>query len=118
MRRSLWTGLGYAARLRRRARAWAALAILLVLVFANQIVYLNSIALARHAELAPWMEPYCAWLGCALKPPPDVARIELETSIAPHPRFANALRIRADLVNRADHRQPLPRMEVTLTDSE
>lgn len=107
-----------AARLRRRAHGWAALAVVLVLVLAGQFAYLNSVALARHAELAPWLEHYCAWLGCALKPPPDVARIELETSIAPHPRFVNALRIRADLVNRADHRQPLPRMEVTLTDSE
>ncbi len=107
-----------AARLRRRRVAWSALAALLVLALAGQIVFLNSIALARHPELAPWLESYCEWLGCALKPPPDVARIELETSIAPHPRFVNALRIRADLVNRADHPQPLPRMEVTLTDSE
>ncbi len=107
-----------AARRRRRRVAWSALAALLVLALAGQIVFLNSIALARHPELVPWLESYCGWLGCTLKPPPDVARIELETSIAPHPRFVNALRIRADLVNRADHPQPLPRMEVTLTDSE
>jgi predicted Zn finger-like uncharacterized protein len=107
-----------AASLRRRAIAWTMLTALLVLTLAGQAIYLNSVALARHPELAPWMEHYCGWLGCALKPPPDVARIELETSIAPHPRFVNALRIRADLINRADHPQPLPRMEVTLTDSE
>jgi len=97
---------------------WGVLGTLLVIILAGQLVYLNSIQLVRHADLRPWMEMFCQQTGCALKPPPDVARVELETSIAPHPRYVNALRIRADLVNRADHAQPMPRMEVTLTDSE
>lgn len=42
----------------------------------------------------------------------------VETRVAPHPRFAKALRVKATLVNRADSVQPYPLLEVSLIDNQ
>jgi hypothetical protein len=45
-------------------------------------------------------------------------RLDLtETQVTPHPRYDRALRIRATIVNRAEHAQPYPLLEVSLIDS-
>jgi hypothetical protein len=47
-----------------------------------------------------------------------MALIELlQTSIAPHPKYENALRIRTTLVNRAAFAQAYPWMEISLTNN-
>jgi predicted Zn finger-like uncharacterized protein len=97
---------------------WSVAGAVAAVVLAAQFAHFYRVELARHAPLRPYVELYCEWLDCETEPPPDVNRIDFETSIAPHPRYVNALRLRADLVNRANYAQPFPRIEVTLTDSE
>jgi predicted Zn finger-like uncharacterized protein len=98
---------------------WSLGSVLLVALLAGQFVYFYSSVLARDPVLRPAILEVCAWLGCEIGPAHDVRLIELaETTIAPHPSYLGALRIRASLVNRAPYAQPLPLMEVTLTDSQ
>jgi predicted Zn finger-like uncharacterized protein len=110
-----------APRRAREARAglWLGAAIVAALALVVQFGYLHRQTLAQHdAFLSVW-NTLCNPLGCALEAPHDLRQLELldQTRIAPHPRFDQALRIRAALVNRAPFAQPYPWMEVTLTDS-
>jgi predicted Zn finger-like uncharacterized protein len=85
----------------------------------GQFAYFYRNELARVPELKPALERLCRLLDCQLASPATYATPELvETTIAPHPRYANALRIRATLVNRGDTPAPLPRVEVSLTASD
>ena len=105
---------------RRRFSAWWLFGIVvLAALLGAQTVYFYRDQLTRFPESRPYLVAMCAQLGCTLQPPYDAARIELvqPTNIAPHARFANALRLRATLVNRAERPQPHPPMHVTLTDN-
>ena len=98
---------------------WLLGGVLLLALLAAQVAYFYAPQLARDARLKPWLALYCERAGCDLKPPRATSSIELvQTSVAPHPRYENALRLSAVLVNRAEQAQPYPVMEVSLTDSE
>ncbi len=105
---------------RRRSSAvlWGLGSFALLLLLAGQFVYFYRNELATLPAWRPWLVDICLYAGCELRPLRDVGRIELlQTSIAPHPKYENALRIRATLVNRAAFRQAYPQMEVSLTSS-
>jgi predicted Zn finger-like uncharacterized protein len=116
------TALEAATRPRSRSLsvtlAWVTGSVLALLLLAGQFFYFFSVELARDPVLRPVLAQYCEYLGCETGSIYDLRLVELaETSIAPHPRYLNALRIRATLVNRAPFAQPYPTMEVSLTDS-
>lgn len=97
---------------------WMIGAIALSVVLVGQIVSFYPTELARYPRLAPLVTRLCASLGCEVQAKHDVGRIELlRTTVAPHPKRQQALRVRAALVNRADFPQPFPLMEITLTNS-
>jgi predicted Zn finger-like uncharacterized protein len=97
---------------------WLAGSLLLVLLLLAQAAYFFAAELARDARLRPWLALYCEQLACDLHAPGGAAAIDLtQTAVAPHPRYENALRLRAVLVNRTNVVQPYPLMEVSLTDS-
>jgi predicted Zn finger-like uncharacterized protein len=99
-----------------RRGLWALATLVLVALLAVQVVYFYASELARSPQLEPWVAAACARLGCVIRPPQDIRQIQLlQSSIAPHPKQRDALRIRSSLVNRADFAQPFPLMEVTLT---
>lgn len=101
------------------AAVWALGITLALAVLAGQLGYLYRADISRVPQLAPVVEQFCALIGCEIRPPHDVRRIELldRTRISPHPSFENVLRIRVVMVNRASFAQPYPQMEVSLTDS-
>jgi len=106
-------------RRRTPTTVWLLGGVLLLVLLAAQVAYFYAPQLARDARLKPWLALYCERTGCDLKPPRGTSSIELvQTSVAPHPRYENALRLSAVLVNRAEQAQPYPVMEVSLTDSE
>ncbi|MFQ5934885.1 MAG: zinc-ribbon and DUF3426 domain-containing protein [Acidiferrobacterales bacterium] len=95
---------------------WAFGALALSAALAGQIVYFFASELARQPQLRPWVSAACNQLGCEIRPQRNVELIELvHTSIVPHPKRLNALRVRTSMVNRASFKQPFPLMEVTLT---
>ncbi len=106
-------------RRRLPTAVWLAGSLLLALLLFSQTAYFFAAELARDARLRPWLAQYCEQLGCSLRAPGGTAAVELaQTSVAPHPRYENALRLRAVLVNRTAMAQPYPLLEVSLTDSE
>lgn len=101
------------------ATVWMLGITLALAVLAGQFIYLYRAEIVRVPRLTPMIEQFCALIGCEIRPPHDVRRIELldRTRISPHPSFENVLRIRVVMVNRAGFPQPYPQMEVSLTDS-
>jgi len=90
----------------------------LLLLLAGQILFFYRDDIAQYELLNPAVTAFCRALDCAIAPPPRPPPPELiETSIAPHPRFANGLRIRAVMANRTARALPYPQLEVSLTDN-
>lgn len=103
-------------RLHISSLLWGFGSLTLLMLLAGQFGYFYRNELATIPEWRPYLVDICLYAGCELRPLRDVGRIELlQTSIAPHPQYENALRIRATLVNRAAFRQAYPWMEVSLT---
>lgn len=101
---------------RWRTVLWGFGDVLLLVLLAGQFVFFYPDELAADPSWRPQIVKFCRYTGCELRPRQDVARIELlQTSIAPHPQYENALRIRTTLVNRASFPQAYPWMEVSLT---
>jgi hypothetical protein len=97
---------------------WLMGAVVLFVVLLGQIVYFYPTELARYPQLVPLVTRVCASLGCEVQAKQDVGLIEiLRTTVGPHPKQEQALRVRAALVNRADFPQPFPLMEITLTNN-
>ncbi len=104
---------------RRRVSAyWIFSAALLAIMWVGQFAYFYRDELAQVPDFRPALVDICAILECDLADIVAKAAPELvQTSIAPHPRYANALRLRASLVNRSNRTLPLPLMQVSVTDS-
>ena len=101
------------------APIWVLGALALAALLVGQFAYFYRDELAQVPALRPPLARFCAHLGCELAPLVGAAVPELvETRIAPHPRYSNVLRLRARLVNRSEREQPLPLLQVSLTDSE
>ncbi len=103
-------------RFRWSAVFWGMGDVLLLVLLAVQFVFFYRDELAMNPAWRPWVVEFCRYADCELRPQQDIARIELlQTTIAPHPQYENALRIRTTLVNRAAFRQASPWLEVSLT---
>jgi len=95
---------------------WSLGCLALLVLLAGQILYFYHDELAADPAWRPVVREFCDQAGCKLRPRQDIGRIDLlQTSIAPHPKYENALRIRATLVNRAVFTQAYPDMEISLT---
>lgn len=103
---------------RVKVSLWTLGNLLLLLLLAGQYTFFYRDALARVPAWSPLVHQFCRLARCEIEPPHNIKRIELlQTTIAPHPNYENALRLRATLVNRAEFDQEYPDMEVSLTDS-
>ncbi len=99
--------------------AWAAATIFLVLTALWQIKtnYLSD--LAKITSLRPQLITFCEYAACTVPARTDIKSIDLiSTSVDPHPDTPGALRVSANLINRARFAQRFPPLEVTLTDKE
>lgn len=107
------------ARPPERAAYWIAGSVAAVLVLLVQVVVFYGKPLGhRVATLKPAIAGVCELLPCRQLAPIDLQRLDLtETRVAPHPRYDRALRVKATIVNRADHAQPYPLLEVSLIDN-
>ncbi|MEE8388239.1 MAG: DUF3426 domain-containing protein [Acidiferrobacterales bacterium] len=95
---------------------WSLGSLLGLMALSVQITYFYSTELGRDPDLRPHVLRVCKFLGCSIKPQVDAGLIELtKTRVSPHPRYANVLRLRANLINRASFSQAYPLMEVSLS---
>lgn len=101
---------------RTRPLFWGLGILLLLMLLTGQTLYYYRDTLGWHPTFGPYIQLACEELGCSIAPRRDIAQIELTgTTVAPHPRFKNILRVKASLINRAKYNQPFPLMEVKLT---
>ena len=97
--------------------AWIAATIFLVLAVLWQIKTSYLSELAEITSLRPSLETFCDYAACTVPARTDIKSIDLiSTSVDPHPDTPGALRVSANLINRARFAQRFPPLEVTLTD--
>jgi predicted Zn finger-like uncharacterized protein len=104
---------------RLRAALWGLAALAALLALAGQAIY------AYRGELAatwpgsrPWLAAACRELRCTIPPPRHADLISIESSeLAVERGASGVLTLSAVLRNRAAFAQPLPALELTLTDA-
>lgn len=102
----------------RHPGRWLTLAVVLVLLGLAQAAWFHRDALyERFPQLLPWAEKLCQRLDCQVYRQREVSAFEiLNRDVRAHPDYKNALQVNATIVNRADHRQPYPRIQLALYD--
>ncbi len=96
---------------------WMAGSALLVLLLAGQLVHANRQSLVRSPVFGSALGAIYASLGAELSPAWDVRAYELrQWGAAADPGSSGTLRVRASLLNGADHAQPYPLLRLTLQD--
>jgi hypothetical protein len=95
---------------------WAAAAVLLALVLADQVIQDNRTWFAAHAPLRGPLRGVYAALGVAVQLPANLSAYQLrQWGVTGDPGAAGTLRVRASILNTAPQLQPFPLLRVTLT---
>jgi predicted Zn finger-like uncharacterized protein len=96
---------------------WLAGSAVLGLLLIVQLVHANRQSLVRSPVFGPAVGAIYATLGSELSPAWDVDAYELrQWGAAADPDSSGTLRVRASLLNGADHAQPFPLLRLTLQD--
>ena len=96
---------------------WVAGSAVLGLLLVAQLVHANRQSLVRSPMFGPAIGGLYAALGSELSPAWDVGAYELrQWGAAADPDTSGTLRVRASLLNSADHAQPYPLLRLTLQD--
>ena len=96
--------------------AFGCMIALVALVAQGAWFYRNQLA-ANFAQAKPMLEEMCARTGCKLETPVDAAAISIESSdLQAEPANRGVLTLVALIRNRASIAQPLPHLELALTD--
>lgn len=96
---------------------WIAGSAVLGVLLIVQLVHVNRQSLVRSAVLGPPLSAIYAGFGAELSPAWDVNAYELrQWGAAADPGSSGTLRVRASVLNGADHAQPYPLLRLTLQD--
>ena len=95
---------------------WAGLIIILSMIALAQVAWFNRDRLLReYPALTPWAERLCERLQCDVIRFRDLSAIKLlNREVRTHPRFRDALLVRATMVNNAEYIQPYPQIELVI----
>lgn len=95
---------------------WSVAILLALASILGQMAWFNIKKLAAQEDLKPYVEAACNHLPCVLEQQRDLAKIELlSRDVRSHPTRKGALLITATFINRADFRQPYPRVGLILS---
>ncbi len=98
--------------------AWTAINLFLIILLVAQYVYFTRDDLAHYPELRPSLEAMCGVMGCEIPLMRDVKRISLvNRDLRSHPDGANALLVKATLINNAPFSQPYPVLQLSLSNA-
>ncbi|MEQ6340825.1 MAG: zinc-ribbon domain-containing protein [Gammaproteobacteria bacterium] len=96
--------------------AWTSVNLFLIVLLVAQYVYFTRDDLARYPELRPSLEAMCGVMGCEIPLMRDVKRISLvNRELRSHPDAANALLVKAALINNTSYPQPYPVLQLSLS---
>ena len=95
---------------------WAGLIIILSMIALAQVAWFNRDRLLReYPALTTWAERLCERLQCDVIRFRDLSAIKLlNREVRTHPRFRDALLVRATMVNNAEYIQPYPQIELVI----
>jgi len=97
--------------------AWALGTAILVLLVVWQLKLFYFVDMAQSSTLRPVLESVCGVVGCSVPARSAAGKIELtSTRVAQHPDTPGAMRLTVSLINHAEFPQPLPPLELTLTE--
>jgi len=102
----------------RRARRWARVSTLLLVLFAAQVLWQARLPLMQtFPAITPWVQRFCASAGCAARVATPPARIDLlARDVREHPQYAGALLVNATLVNRETQAAAYPVLQLAFVD--
>ena len=104
-------------QLRFTPSRWLAGSAVLAVLLVGQLVHTNRQSIVRSPVFGPALGAIYASLGSELSPAWDVRAYELrQWGAAADPGSSGTLRVRASLLNGADHAQPYPLLRLTLQD--
>lgn len=94
----------------------ALLSLLFLALLGGQYLYKNRYELGQIPSMRPILEQLCQVTGCDLPPQVALSKLELlNHGIYSHPNVKDALMIKAVIVNHAAFEQPLPIIELSLS---
>ncbi len=101
----------------RPSAAWGWACILLTMLLAGQLLYVEHEALLANDKVRPWLVDGCARIGCQVPLPRDLRGLNLlKREVRPHENLAGALQISATMHNGGKLPAPFPLVEVRLAD--
>lgn len=103
----------------RHTGRWIVLALLLLLVGLGQAAWFHrDMVYNRFPQVLPWVEKLCERLQCQVYRQRQPTAFELlNRDVRAHPVYEDALLVNATIVNRAETRQPYPRIQLALFDT-
>lgn len=96
---------------------WASATFILLILIAVQFAYYKRDDLARYPAMRPFLQSFCALIGCdipLLKSPQQIRLVSRD--IRNHPTTQDALQVRATILNEASFAQAYPLLRLDLTD--
>lgn len=104
----------------RRTGRWLVVAGLLLLIGLGQAGWFHRDRLYQHVpQLLPWVQQLCERIDCQVHRLRMPSSIELiNRDVREHPVYKDALLVNATIANRLDGRQPYPRIQFALFDTD
>lgn len=104
----------------RRTGRWLVVALLLLLIGAGQAAWFHRDQVYEYVpQVLPWVEQLCERIDCQVFRLRQPASIELlNRDVRDHPVYKDALLVNATIANRSGSRQPYPRIQLALFDTD
>lgn len=98
---------------------WASGVLLLIVLVVLQVRFFLVDELYAIPATRPYISLFCEFTGCEPPLRSDPSSIEIaQTRVDLHPEVPGAMRIKVNLINRAEFAQPYPSLQLTLSDKD
>lgn len=98
---------------------WSLAILLLLLVMVAQLAWYNrDFLLQEYPQLEPWAQRICDRMGCEIIRHYSTSSIKLlNRDVRSHPHYADTLLVNAAMANQSTARQPYPKIQFALFDT-
>jgi len=115
-----WPGMETEPAVPRRTGRWLIVAVILILLGVGQAAWFHRDYVYQHwPQALPWVQQLCERIDCQVHRLRQPAEIELlNRDVRQHPVYEDTLLVNATITNRAGSRQPFPRIQFALYDTD